>query len=81
VTTFLLASAVLAVAPLARHIALMTVAYLALRHSQPEQRSQILSALGPVLTAIHPPNRHDLLPKSVDMSPDGVTKIGGRVPT
>jgi hypothetical protein len=80
-TTFLLASAPLAFAVLARHIALMTVAYLALRHSPPEQRSEILYALGPVLTAVHPAGRHDRLRSPVDMNPDGVTKICDRATT
>jgi hypothetical protein len=55
VKTFLHVFAVLAVATLARHIAVMAVAYLALRRSPPEMRSEILRALGPVLTAVRPP--------------------------
>jgi hypothetical protein len=59
VTTFLHVSAVLAVGILARHVAVMAVAYLALRHSPPEKRSEILRALGPVLTAVRPSNQRN----------------------
>jgi hypothetical protein len=69
VTTFLLVSAALALVALTRHITLVTVAYLALRHSPPDKRSEILHALGPVLTAVHP------------MSPDVGPNVGDRATT
>lgn len=55
-TTSLLITALLGTGLLCAHLGrtavLLTLSYLALRHSEPDQRKQILEALGPVLGAV-----------------------------
>jgi hypothetical protein len=66
VTTSLLITAPLVIgllcAHLGRTVVLLALSYLALRRSEPGERTEILDALGPVLSAVGPPSQGLLRP-------------------